>query len=78
MTGAAETPPVGPAAPHLPSARVADALTGARAALAVAVALLLAGSRLDAAAVALCAAWATDALDGRLARAAEGGTALGE
>jgi hypothetical protein len=59
-------------------ARTADALTAARAGLAVSLAWLVAGGRLEAAAVVLAAAWATDALDGKFAKAAGGGTRFGE
>jgi hypothetical protein len=59
-------------------ARTADVLTAARAALAVLLAWLVGSGHLDAAALVLAAAWASDALDGRLAQAAGGGTRLGE
>jgi phosphatidylglycerophosphate synthase len=58
-------------------ALIADALTAARAALALTLVWLVGTARLTAAAVALAAAWATDALDGAFAAAAEGETRLG-
>jgi phosphatidylglycerophosphate synthase len=58
-------------------ARAADALTLARAMLAVALAGAVAAHRMDVAAWLLAAAWCSDAGDGRLARAAEKPTRLG-
>lgn len=58
-------------------ALTADLLTAARAVLAGSLVWLVGTGRLDAAALALAAAWATDALDGAFARAADGGTRLG-
>ena len=59
-------------------ALTADVLTALRAGLAIVLAVLVASGHIDAAAVTLAAAWLTDALDGALARAAGGGTKLGE
>jgi phosphatidylglycerophosphate synthase len=59
-------------------ARTADLLTAGRAVLAVLLAWLVGGGHLEAAALVLAAAWASDALDGRLAQVAGGGTRLGE
>lgn len=58
-------------------ALTADALTAARAALAGALVWFVGSGRLTAAAVALAAAWATDALDGAFAGVANGATRLG-
>jgi phosphatidylglycerophosphate synthase len=59
-------------------ARAADVLTAARVVLAVLLVWLVGAGHLDTAALVLAAAWASDALDGRLAQAAGGGTRLGE
>jgi hypothetical protein len=59
-------------------ARTADVLTAARAVLAVLLAWLVGGEQFGMAALVLGAAWASDALDGRFAHAAGGGTRLGE
>ena len=56
----------------------ADLLTALRLGLAIVLTVLVARGDLEAAAVGLSAAWLTDALDGALARAAGGGTRLGE
>lgn len=58
-------------------ALTADLLTAGRAILAVWLVWLVGDGHLAAAAVVLAAAWATDALDGALARAAGGGSRLG-
>jgi phosphatidylglycerophosphate synthase len=59
-------------------ARTADALTAGRAVLAIAALVLLAEGALGAAAVVVAVGWLTDAADGALAKAAGGGTRLGE
>jgi phosphatidylglycerophosphate synthase len=68
----------GPTQARRALARTADALTACRALLAVALIMLLAGGALSAGAVVLGAAWITDAADGAVAKAAGGGTRLGE
>jgi phosphatidylglycerophosphate synthase len=56
----------------------ADALTAGRLVLAASLLMLAAESAPDGAAIALSFAWLSDAIDGKLARAAGGGTRLGE
>ena len=58
-------------------ARAADTLTLARLALAVLLALVIAGDRLLLGAVILVSGWTTDTMDGILARRAPGMTRLG-
>jgi phosphatidylglycerophosphate synthase len=58
-------------------ALLADALTAARAVAGVALAVLVAQGRLAEASLVLAAAWLSDALDGRLARASRRRTRLG-
>ena len=58
-------------------ARAADTLTLARLALAVLLALVIAGDRLLLGAVILVCGWTTDTMDGILARRAPGMTRLG-
>lgn len=58
-------------------ARAADGLTLLRVFIAIALALLVWLGEWPAVAMALAAAWLSDLLDGRLARAAGGGTRLG-
>jgi len=59
-------------------ALIADVLTATRAVLAVFLAVTLASGSFPIAIVVLVIAWATDLLDGRLARAAEEDTRLGD
>jgi hypothetical protein len=59
-------------------ALLADVLTASRAVLAVVAMLLLADGALGAAAVVVAVGWLTDAADGALAKAAGGGTRLGD
>jgi phosphatidylglycerophosphate synthase len=59
-------------------ALLADVLTASRAVLAVVAMLLLADGALGAAAVVVAVGWVTDAADGALAKAAGGGTRLGD
>ncbi len=58
-------------------ALLADALTAARAVAGVALAILVGRGRLGDACLVLAAAWLSDALDGRLARASRRRTRLG-
>jgi phosphatidylglycerophosphate synthase len=58
-------------------ARTADALTAARIPLAVVVAALLAGGRVDGAIAVVAGGWLSDVFDGRLARSSDGSTRFG-